>query len=122
IDKYWDDRVNVLNQKLVFKKLPIKIVNMVSVWTILFTLPSRYNWMYQFYLRAQGLAISWVGSGRIIMSHDFSEDEYAEVMHKIITAAENMEKDGWWWQSKAITNKSIKQQVLRELVTSFIGR
>ena len=28
--------------------------------------PSRYNWMLQFYLRAHGLALSWVGTGRLI--------------------------------------------------------
>jgi len=120
IDKYWDNRVNTLNHKLAEKHLPIKIVNMVSVWTILFAVPSRYNWMYQFYLRAQGLSVSWVGSGRIIMSHDYSDREYGAVMQKIITAAEEMKKDGWWWENKELTNKSIKRQVVRELVASFI--
>lgn len=120
IDKYWDGRVNALNEKLSIKKLPINIVNMVSIWTILFTVPSRYNWMYQFYLRAQGLSISWVGSGRIIMSHDFSDDEYAFVMQKIIAAAENMKNDGWWWENKKLTNRSIKRQILGELATSFL--
>ena len=32
--------------------------------------PSRYNWMLQFYLRAEGLALSWVGTGRLIFSLD----------------------------------------------------
>lgn len=122
IDQYWDNRVNDLNQKLANKQLPVKIVNMVSVWTILFTVPSRYNWMYQFYLREQGLAISWVGSGRIIMSHDFSDEEYALVMEKMVTAAEEMESDGWWWKSESVTNKSIKQQVVRELVASLLRK
>ena len=120
IDKYWDDRVNTLNQKLANNQLPIKIVNMVSVWTILFSVPSRYNWMFQFYLRSQGLSISWVGSGRIIMSHDFTDHEYGAVMQKIITAAEEMKADGWWWENAELTNKSIKRQVVRELLTSFM--
>jgi len=122
IDTYWNNRVNELNERLEQNNLPVKIVNMVSVWTILFTIPSRYNWMYQFYLRAQGLAISWIGSGRIIMSHDFSDDEYDEVMHKIISAAKKMQNDGWWWKNKSLTNKSIKKQVARELVTSLLRR
>ena len=124
IDKYWDNRVNTLNKKLADNQLPIKIVNMVSVWTILFLVPSRYNWMYQFYLRSQGLSISWVGSGRIIMSHDYSDYSdyrFGAVMQKIITAAEEMKNDGWWWENEGLTNKSIKKQVLRELVLSFIG-
>jgi len=120
IDEFWDSKVKLLNINLQEKQLPIKIINMTSVWTIIFTVPSRYNWMYQFYLRSLGLSISWIGSGRIIMSHDYSEDEYAIVMKKIITAAEHMKNDGWWWQNKYLTNKSIKRLVLRELVASFI--
>jgi len=120
IDEFWDSRVKLLNINLQEKKLPINIINMTSVWTIIFTVPSRYNWMYQFYLRSMGLSISWIGSGRIIMSHDYSEDECAIVMEKIITAAVYMKNDGWWWENKYLTNKSIKQQVLRELVVSFI--
>ncbi len=119
VDVFWDARVDVLNKKLSNNNLPVKIVNMVSVWTILFSIPSRYNWMYQFYLRAQGLAISWVGSGRIIMSHDFSENDYNIVMKKIVSAAENMKADGWWWENTALTNKVIKRQVARELLTKF---
>ena len=119
IDTYWNNRVNELNNRFAQNNLPVKIVNMVSVWTFLFTVPSRYNWMYQFYLRAEGLAISWIGSGRIIMSHDFTEDEYEEVMHKIISAAKEMKNDGWWWQNEGLTNKSIKLKVVRELVASI---
>ena len=119
IDAFWNNRVNAVNKRLEQNNLPIKIVNMVSVWTILFTVPSRYNWMYQFYLRAQGMAISWIGSGRIIMSHDFSDDEYEEVMHKIISAAKEMRADGWWWKNESLTNKSIKKQIARELISSL---
>jgi len=122
IDKFWNDRVSKLNQQLAEKQLPVKIVNMVSVWTILYSTPSRYNWMFQFYLRAQGLAISWVGSGRIIMSHDFTDDDYNEVIKHIIAAATEMKNDGWWWQSPDLTNKSIKRQVLREFVHSIFQR
>jgi len=122
IDKFWNDRVSKLNQRLAEKQLPVKIVNMVSVWTILYSTPSRYNWMFQFYLRAHGLAISWVGSGRIIMSHDFTDEEYTEVMKRIIAAATEMKNDGWWWKNSDLTNKSIKRQVLREFVHSIFQR
>ena len=43
---------------------------MTSVWTTLYTEPSRYNWMFQYYLRAEGLTMSWIGTGRFIFSHD----------------------------------------------------
>ncbi len=122
IDTFWNNRVEMLNQQLSDKELPVKIVNMVSVWTVLFTVPSRYNWMFQFYLRAQALSISWIGSGRIIMSHDFSEEEYNIIVGKIVAAAEQMQKDGWWWQAEKTSNKSIKRQIAIEFVQSLFRR
>jgi glutamate-1-semialdehyde 2,1-aminomutase len=52
--------------------------NMTSIWTTLYTQPGRYSWMFQFYLRAEGIAMSWVGSGRLIFSHDFTDADFAE--------------------------------------------
>jgi len=116
LDAIWNQRVEQLNRRLKENDLPVRIVNMVSIWTILFDLPSRYNWMFQYYLRSQGLAISWVGSGRLIMSHNYTDDEYEAVCERIVNAAREMKADGWWWQSSELTNKSIKRQVLKELL------
>jgi hypothetical protein len=33
-----------------------------------------------------------------------------------------MERDGWWWSAATTTNKSIKRQVLRELMTTALRR
>jgi glutamate-1-semialdehyde 2,1-aminomutase len=117
-NRLWDERVMELNRRLVDRQLPVKIVNLSSIWTITYTLPGRYNWMFQYYLRAAGLAISWVGSGRIIMSHNFSVQDYEAVMQAFISAAETMQNDGWWWQHPNLSNKSIKRQILRELLFS----
>jgi glutamate-1-semialdehyde 2,1-aminomutase len=117
-DELWNERVMRLNERLAEKDLPVKVANMSSVWTILYTRPGRYNWMFQYYLRAQGLAISWVGSGRMIMSHNFSNEDYEAVMQRFVAAAQAMEADGWWWQSPDLTNKTIKKQVFREMLAT----
>jgi len=119
IDELWNHRVSLLNQRLSDKNLPVKIVNLTSIWTIIYTIPSRYNWMFQYYLRLEGLAISWIGSGRIIMSHNFSNEEYEAVMHRFVSAAESMNNDGWWWQSPTLSNRSIKQRVMKEMLASL---
>ena len=118
IDQLWDQRVKILNTRLSDQDLPIQVVNMTSVWTILYTRPSRYNWMFQYYLRAQGLAISWVGSGRLIMSHNFTDEDFEAVVQRFVAAAQAMQADGWWWQDASLTNKSIKKQIFWELVAA----
>jgi glutamate-1-semialdehyde 2,1-aminomutase len=94
----------------------VRVVNLVSIWTVVYTQPSRYNWMLQYYLRAEGLALSWVGSGRLILSHNFSEREYADVVDRFVVAAQNMQADGWWWQGPELDNRSIRRQVIREIL------
>lgn len=116
IDSHWNERVTQLNDRLASKALPIKIVNLVSIWTILYQVPSRYNWMFQYYLRAQGLAISWVGSGRLILSHNFSDQDYEAVMDRFVAAAEAMQADGWWWHPPEMTNEAIKKQIFRDML------
>jgi hypothetical protein len=33
-----------------------------------------------------------------------------------------MQADGWWWTDAALTNKSIKRRVMRELLSATLGR
>lgn len=115
-NELWNTRFAQLNQLLEQKELPVKVVNIHSICTILYTLPSRYNWMLQFYLRSEGLEMSWIGSGRMIMSLNYSDDDFNHVMDSFIWAAERMKNDGWWWQSPQLSNKSIKRQMLKEMV------
>ena len=37
--------------------VPVQVANLSTIWTVFYTQPSRYNWMLQFYLREQGLAL-----------------------------------------------------------------
>ena len=66
-----------------------------------YTEPSRYNWMLQYYLRAEGLALSWVGTGRLIFSLNYTDADFAEVAERFVAAAEKMKRDGWWWHDAA---------------------
>ena len=46
-------------------------------------MPSRYNWMLQYYLRAEGLALSWVGTGRLIFSLNFTDADFDAVVRSL---------------------------------------
>jgi len=116
LDVVWDRRANDLNESLLRFNLPVKVVNMSSIWTICYTEPSRYNWMFQYYLKEQGLALSWIGTGRFIFSLNYSDSDMAVVQEKFIRAAQAMKQDGWWWNEGGLTNKIIKRQILREMI------
>lgn len=114
LDKTWNERCAALNQRLEAAGLPVRVANMSTVWTFLYTRPSRFNWLFQFYLRKHGLWLSWVGSGRMIFSLDFSKAVYDTVAERIEAAAREMLHDGWW-SGPALSNKEIKRKLLREM-------
>ncbi len=55
LDRMWDERARRLNERLREEALPVQVANMSSIWTVYYTQPCRYNWMLQYYLRAEGL-------------------------------------------------------------------
>jgi glutamate-1-semialdehyde 2,1-aminomutase len=114
IEETWNGRAGHLNRRLMQDRLPVKIANMSSVWTVCYTAPSRYNWMLQYYLRAEGLALSWIGTGRIIFSLNYTEQDFAAVADRFVAAAKAMRDDGWWWVDAR--PRSIKSQMLREMI------
>ena len=88
LDETWDARARALNERLAAKGLPVRVANMSSVWTINYTEPSRYNWMFQYYLRLENLALSWIGTGRLIFSLNYTDADFAVVADHFVTAAE----------------------------------
>ena len=115
IDERWDGRADLLNNMLAQQDLPVRVANMSTVWTVLYTRPSRYNWMLQFYLRAHGLALSWVGSGRLIFSLNYGDAEFAEVAKRFTQAAQDMQ-DAGWWDGPEQSNKTIRKGIFREML------
>ena len=122
LDETWDGRAGELNTALSARDLPVRVSNLQSIWLVEYTVPSRYNWMLQFYLRAEGLALSWVGTGRFIFSLNYTDADFAEVTKRFVAAAEKMKQDGWWWNDGTLTNKAIKRQILKEMVGAVVGR
>ena len=120
LSETWDARARGLNQRLEAEDLPVRVVNLISIWTVCYTRPSRYNWMFQYYLRAEGLALSWIGTGRLIFSHNYADADVAAVCDRLVAAARAMRDDGWWWHSPALTNRAIKRLILRETIAELV--
>ena len=99
------DWVRATNQRLADASLPLRLVNLGTIWTVLFKEPSRYNWLLQYYLRAEGVTLSWVGTGRCLCSMDFTNDDYLALQGKLLDAARQMKSDGWWLTLNRIPGK-----------------
>jgi glutamate-1-semialdehyde 2,1-aminomutase len=121
LEERWNARADALNRRLEERALPVRVRNLSTIWTVCFLRPSRYNWMFQFYLRAEGLALSWVGSGRFIFSLNYSDEDFEHVAQRIVAAAQAMEDAGWWWQAPGLTNRSIQRRALGELLRARFG-
>jgi glutamate-1-semialdehyde 2,1-aminomutase len=114
--------VRETNQRLDAIGLPLRVVHLASVWTLLFTAPSRYNWLLQYYLRAEGVTLSWVGTGRCLSSMDFTDKDYTALQDKLLDAARAMKADGWWLTAEEHPGRerAMRKSLVRELVGSIV--
>jgi glutamate-1-semialdehyde 2,1-aminomutase len=108
------------------RKLPVQVSHLSSIWTVNYLRPSRYNWMFQYYLRAAGLALSWVGTGRLIFSLNYTDADFAAVTERIVSAARHMRATAGGGKATSSPTRQIRRRVLRELLqarwdTSSIG-
>jgi glutamate-1-semialdehyde 2,1-aminomutase len=121
LDGVWNRRAAQLNARLAEAGLPVRLANMSSIWTVSYTVPSRYNWMLQFYLRAEGLALAWIGTGRLIFSLNYTEADFAAVADRFVAAARACQADGWWWHAPGASSKAIRRRILREILAHKLG-
>jgi glutamate-1-semialdehyde 2,1-aminomutase len=111
-----------VNKDFAERSLPLRVVNLATVWTILFQQPGRYNWLLQYYLRAEGVTLSWVGTGRCLSNMAFTPAHYEELEAKLIAAASRMMLDGWWLEGleQPERRKAMKSRLTREMIGSIV--
>jgi len=108
------------NDKLKEEDMPLRVSSYASVWTMLYQIPGRYHWMLQYYLRDEGVAMSWVGTGRLNFSMDFDDEDLLDVQEKMLKACRRMKADGWWYYDpKTNSNGSIQLGLLSELAHAW---
>jgi len=114
--------VQATNRDLVAASMPVRLMNLGTVWTVLFKAPGRYNWLLQYYLRAEGVTLSWVGTGRCLSSLDFTPDDYRALQLKIIAAVKAMRGDDWWLEASKFPQleKQMRRRLIREMAGSLV--
>jgi glutamate-1-semialdehyde 2,1-aminomutase len=116
LDERCNARAAQLNARLTGAGVPVRVANLSTIWTVLYTEPGRYHWMLQFYLRLHGLALSWVGTGRLIFSLNYGDAEFDAVAERFVAACVEMKSDGWWWRDPSLTHRAIRRSVLAEML------
>ncbi len=118
----WAARLAHVNRRLVQAGMPIRFAGLHTVWTLIYEVPSRYNWMLQFYFRKHGLALSWVGTGRFIFNLSYTDDEFEQVVQAILSACHDMNRGGWWMVREGVTSHQVGRMVACEMLVHLMRR
>jgi glutamate-1-semialdehyde 2,1-aminomutase len=113
LDKRWS-RAQRLNEALEIQQLPVRVANLTYGRWLARALALQLD--AAVLPAAEGLALSWIGTGRLIFSLNYTEADFEAVMQRFVAAARAMERDGWWWAGAGLSNKSIKRGILREMI------
>jgi glutamate-1-semialdehyde 2,1-aminomutase len=122
LDDTWSARAASMNAAFAEADLPLRVAHFGTIWTVEYTQASRYHWMLQFYLRAHGVALSWVGTGRLIFGLHFSDADFKEVSDRFLAAALQMRADGWWWSDPAGSARTVGRALLKEMLLERLPR
>lgn len=111
------------NDALAEARLPLRLAGLGTIWTVLYTEPSRFNWLFQYYMRAEGITLSWVGTGRCLCSFDMADSDYRELQGKVLDAARAAQCDGWWLTEHEFPGRAwqIRRHLALDLLRSIVG-
>lgn len=121
-DERWNTRRERFNAAMAAAGLPVRAANLHSVWTLDYTQPGRYHWMFQYYLRWHGLALSWVGTGRFIFALNVDEAAFDEVVRRCVAAGRDMQAAGWWTLPAGVDAKAIGKRLRKETLSAMARR
>merc|ERR1711988_2048714 len=114
-----DNFISKANAAFKERDYPIKLTNWFSVWSILYTTPGRYHWMFQYYLKDEGVNLSWVGTGRLLFSLNWEKPDYDRLLERLLRACEAM-KQGKWWEPVSNPSKNIKGNLMVEMGSAAV--
>lgn len=121
LDERWRAREARFNQALQDAGVPVRVAALSSIWTVLYTQPGRYHWLLQYYLRDAGLALSWVGTGRLIFPIALPQETFDEALQRFVAACRRMQADGWWWRDEALPAQAWAQRLRRGLLRETLA-
>ena len=114
-DVTWQQALDAWNQRFENENIPIRVAGLQTIWSIEFLVPSRYHWLMQFYLRDAGVAMSWVGTGRLIFNLSYTAEQRQAVLDAFVRAYRSFEADQWTWLPEGASSSNFKRAFARDL-------
>ena len=107
----WVAKSNSLFEK---ESMPIRLVNVGSIWGIRYNVAGRYHWMLQFFILDEGFKLASIGSGRMNLSLETTEKELTALTDGLLRACRRMRSGGWWTEEAKI---KTTPQIFKALAT-----
>jgi len=116
-----DAFIKAANKKFEEKGYPVQLTNWFSVWSILYTKPGRYHWIFQYFLKDAGVNLSWVGTGRLLFSLEWKKADFDRLLERLLAACELMQKGGWWEEPKANIKAKLGVEIGTAVFKNVLG-
>ncbi len=110
-DERWQAWLQRFNEALSAADVPVRVRGLSTVWTVDYPQAGRYHWLLQYYLRDAGLALSWVGTGRLIFSLNYRDGDMQTVLERFVQACRRMAEDGWWWRDPSVDEDTWRRRL-----------
>jgi len=108
------------NATLKNEDLPISVSAYRTMWCVCYHQKSAYQFLFQVYLRNEGLQMVWVGTGKMLLNLEFREADFQRLTDILVRAGKAFKEDGWWWPGgKSI---ALLPLVLRPTIRYHIRR
>ena len=117
-DRTWQQALDEWNARFEREDIPIRVAGLQTIWGFEFLVPSRYHWLLQFYLRDAGIAMSWVGTGRLIFNLSYTEAQRRAVLDAVVQAYRAFESHQWPWLPEGATAKDLKRAFSKDLLVA----
>jgi len=85
-----------INKQFIENNIPVVVRTVAGYINIVYTMPSRYNWVYTYYLTEAGMEYSFFGF-RQQSNLGYTSKEFTDMRSKMMNAAIKCRDDGWWW-------------------------
>ena len=123
INKVTDDWVKATNAKFDEAGVPVLLVNVGSIWGIRYKRPGRYHWMFQYFILDEGFKLASIGTGRMNLSLDTTDEELEKLAAGLLRASRRMQDGGWWSDQATIkTTGAVFKALAADAVRTWLGR